>query len=192
MKTAYQMYTADPEYSGNLQYKTIRRIRAHRGWYVFEGLAFILLGIAAMMVPGLTTLAAEFLVGALLLAGGLLRMLNGLQFHYNRVWRVASGLGMGLVGAAMLYKPLSGMEALILFIGLLLVAEGFVQIIMALSFRSARGWGWLLFSGFIALALGIVVLGTGPVAGMMVTSFIIGLSLFFYGLALLLLTVSIK
>ncbi len=192
MKIAQQLYPSDSGFKRNLQYKTIQRIGAHRRWYALEGVVFIVFGILAMLAPGLTALAANFTAGILLLAGGILRLLNGLQFHYSRGWRIASGIAMALAGGAMMYWPAAGTQSLIICIGFLLIAEGMVQISMAMTYRSSRGWGWLLFSGFVAIVLGAILLGAGPGAGMIVTAFIIGLSLSIYGMSLTLLALGTR
>ncbi len=161
-----------------------KAIRDHRRWYIFEGLLFIAIGMAAMMMPGLAALTTEMLVGSLLVIGGLVRFSNGMSFPHNRWRRIISGLALTLAGGFLLMWPGAGLAIFIAFLGALLLVEGAMEITMAISYWPARHWGWLLISGIIALALGGFILTQGMATGMIFIAFIIGISLTLYGISL--------
>jgi hypothetical protein len=53
-----------PEQFGHL-------IAANRGWFIFEGVVFVIIGIAAIGFPFIASIAATIFLGALLLIGGI-------------------------------------------------------------------------------------------------------------------------
>ena len=53
-----------PEQFGNL-------ITEHRGWFIFEGIVFLLIGVVAIVFPFAASIATTIFLGALLLVGGI-------------------------------------------------------------------------------------------------------------------------
>ncbi len=162
-------------------------IRRGRGWYVGESILFIILGLAAVSLPELTSLAVNAMVGVFLLLAGAMRVVNGVRFLRGRGWRLVSGAIFCAAGAAMLYWPLAGIAALSTILGALLMAEGILDTLIAIAYRPAFRWGALLLSGVVSLFLGIFIFSGLPLTGMVFLSIAIGISMMFYGFALLLL-----
>lgn len=162
-------------------------LHRYRGWHIVESLLFILLGFAAVSLPGLTTLAVDGMVGGLLLLAGGMRIANGMRFARGRGWRLVSG-GLFLVaGASMLLWPLAGIAAISTILGALLLAEGIVDVLISIAYRPAHRWVALLLSGIVSLALGVFVFSGLPVTGMVFLAMTIGVSMLFYGFSMLLL-----
>src|SRR5262249_31155104 len=112
-----------------------------RSWYVLESVLFILMGVLAIALPGVTSLAVDGMVGALLLIAGAMRFTNGIRFSRGRSWRLASGIIFLAAGFSMLYWPLAGLAAISMILGLLLLAEGIVDILIAAAYRPSSRWG---------------------------------------------------
>jgi uncharacterized membrane protein HdeD (DUF308 family) len=170
-----------------LQREISAEIRRDRGWYVFESALFIILGVAAVALPVLTSLAVTAMVGAFLVLAGAMRFANGLRFARGRGWRLVSGAIFCAAGAAMLWWPLAGIAALAVILGALLLAEGVLDVLIAIAYRPAFRWGLLLLSGAVSLFLGLYIFSGLPLTGMVFLSVAIGLSMLIYGVALLML-----
>ena len=179
------MFVASHYYSGELAERTAREIRDHRGWYIFEGLLFIAIGIAAFSMPGLTALTIEFLLATLFLVGGITRFGYGLFNQSHRWWRLFSGAVYAVAGAAIFAWPITGLAALLTVVGALLLLEGIFDIGVALTMRPSKGWGWMLVAGIASILLGIIIFAGFPVAGILYLAIALGLSFAFYGISIL-------
>ena len=105
----------------------------HRWWsYLAEGILLVLLGIAAIIVPIVASIAFAFLVGIITIIAG--PLLAG--------WPVHGAFSLTIVLAAYLF------------------AEGIASIGYAWTHRHHidRGWAWMLFNGIVDLIFGGVSL----------------------------------
>jgi uncharacterized membrane protein HdeD (DUF308 family) len=159
-------------------------VRKHKGWYLFEGAVFLIAGILAIALPGMTTAAVAMIAGAALTVTGAIRLVNAFRFNVAKGWRFISGLILAAGGGAMLWSPLLGVATLVLITGVLLLAEGIIEVFLSLIYRPLFHWGLLLFSGITSLVLGGFILGI-PVTGVIFIAIVVGLSMIFYGVALL-------
>jgi uncharacterized membrane protein HdeD (DUF308 family) len=169
-----------------LQKEVIRQIAEHKKWYLFEGFLFIVLGILAAALPAITTLAVEAFLAAILLIGGGFRLASLRKIKKDKTWRAVSGLILLAFGGLILFFPLASMAALILLLGGMLVAEGIIEIFLALAFRPGAMWGWLLVAGLVSLVLGGLILFGGIPAGILFVGIMVGLSFALYGISLVL------
>lgn len=170
--------------------QTYREIQKNKGWYIFESLLFILIGIFALAMPSLTAFAFEFVIGILLLGGGVIRIINSFRKDRLRLWRFLAGALYTLAGLLIFIWPVTGLYALIILTGILLLAEGLFDIVFAMSFRPFRGWGWIMLAGILSLILSVLVFTLFPEAGIFYLAIAIGLSFILYGLSVLALCVS--
>src|ERR1700693_5404713 len=138
----------------------------HEHWRLFlaEGIILFLLGILAIVVPPIATIAVEILIGWLLLVSGIVGLIATLRSRSapGFWWSLVSAV-LGIVaGIVLLAWPLSGALSLTLVLTVFLVLEGVVSILYALEHKrelSGR-WGAMLFSGIVDLLLaGIIFAG---------------------------------
>lgn len=164
-------------------------IARHRGWYVFQGIIFVLAGFAAVILPGLTALGFELVIGTLLILSGLVQGYASLRSE-THWWSLISSIASLVVGGLMLFHPVVGTIALATVIAAFLAVEGIAEILLAFQFRPTRGWGWLLFSGGISLLLSMLLFAGWPAATVWFLGIVIGINLLLYGVSLLALTIS--
>lgn len=153
----------------------------------FFGIIAIILGILAMLAPGITGISVAMVVGSLVVVGGILRM----------VWAFkASSLGRGIltfaigcltfiVGLVMLANPLLTTGVLTLLLAAYFFVDGIFEAIAAFKLRSVTGWGWLLFSGIISILLGILIWEQFPLSGIWAIGTLFGIKLFLVGLMMI-------
>jgi len=71
------------------------------------------------------------------------------------------GLLIGILylvaGGWLAFFPLTGIITLTILLAALFLAEGVLEVIMAFRVRPHEGWGWLLLSGLIAVAVGVLI-----------------------------------
>lgn len=169
-----------------LKEKIEQNIRDHRGWFILQGFLFIILGFLAAILPGLTAISAAILVGALLLVTGVLQLVASIRAKMHW-WSFLSALLSLLMGGWMLWMPLTGALSLVVLAAIFLAAEGLFEILLALKFRPARNWGWMMVSGIASLMLFVVLWMGFPTLSLMYLGLIIAINFIFYGVSLLML-----
>jgi len=174
-------------FKANLQQK----VHKYQHWYTFQGILFIVFGVLAIILPSITALSLELILGVLLLTSGLLAAFSNIRSHVHWSGLFAAIIAI-IVGAVMLVKPIVGLVALSLLVAIFLSLKGISEIIMAFKFKPLNSWGWLLFSGIITLVLATVAWLNFPFMSIVYLGIIIGLNMILYGLSLLALIESAK
>jgi uncharacterized membrane protein HdeD (DUF308 family) len=159
-------------------------------WLTIEGVLLILLGIAALVMPLMAGLAATLVFAWILILTGMIGLISAFagRAHAHVGWSLASGLIALVIGVILLVYPLAGAIALTTIIGVYLFLDGITLIGLALDHRK-RGigpWGWLLASGLIDVLLAAFILFMSAIGSAVLIGLLVGLSLIFAGIALLL------
>ena len=152
------------------------------GWDYLPGIAFIVVGVLALMMAPLTSLATGIYVGAMLCVAGGFAFVGGLS-HIKRGggWLAALlGLLSMIVGIGFLYNPAAGAVTLVWMIGAWLLVGGLFE--FATAFTTPFGKGWLVLVGLVDLALGAFVLFMEPTQAFAFLGFYVGISFIFRGL----------
>jgi len=118
----------------------------------------ILLGAAAIMMPLLSSLVVEILIGWLLIINGGMAVIGAFSLRKTGlfIWRLAAGLFTLSAGLLMLVFPLQGLIALTVLIAVVMVLSGIAQGAFALWARPAMGWVWGVLSAIIRISLGAI------------------------------------
>nr|WP_052194966.1 DUF308 domain-containing protein [Aureimonas altamirensis] len=139
--------------------------RSSWGWLVALGVLLLFLGLAALAHLALATVASLFLIGALMVAGGLAHIVVsfGSRTGGRGLLWFAAGILYILAGLAVFTNPVLASTVLTLLIAVLLTASGAVRIWFGVSARPEHGWGWLVAGGLVTLLLGLVIALGWPV-----------------------------
>ena len=130
-----------------------RRAIAERwGWFLALGIILLLAGAAAIAFPLRSTIAAKVALGWIFLAGGAVLVVHAFSI---KEWRgFLLGLLIGLLylvaGGWLAFFPFTGIVTLTILLAALFLAEGILEVIMAVRVRPHEGWIWLLLSGSIS------------------------------------------
>jgi uncharacterized membrane protein HdeD (DUF308 family) len=135
------------------------QIRQNWGWFLAMGIVFVLAGLAAIAFPLLSTIATKIFLGWIFLVGGVLMIVH--SFSSSRWQGFLLGLLIGVLyvvaGGWLAFFPFTGIITLTILLAALFLAEGVLEVIMALRVRPHEGWIWLLLSGLVAAVVGIMV-----------------------------------
>lgn len=183
------MSTHRTHYEIRVEDRLVHDIRENRGWFFGLGILFLVLGVAAIAFPWTATLSLELAIGALLLIAGIAQLVHTLR---GPRW---SGYGMSLglaalaliAGLLMLLFPVAGVITLSTLVMLFLLIAGAVKTAFALRVRPAMGWGWVLTSGLLSLALGLLILMQFATTVPWVLGLLLGIDFLFTGVWLLML-----
>lgn len=166
-----------------------KSLRAHWKFFLVEGIVLVVLGLIAVGVPPLATVTVEILIGWLILLSGVLGLVMTFQTRGSPGfgWSLVSAIVGILVGIALLIWPLSGVFSLTLMLTVFLALEGIVSIMYSLAHRRERSsrWELMLVSGIIDLILAGLILAGLPGTAAWAIGLIVGVNLFFGGVALI-------
>jgi len=148
------------------------------------GIIAIILGVFAMLAPGVTGISVAILVGVIVLIAGIVRIIWAFQ---------AGSLGKGLLmfaiggltllcGIALVANPLFASGVLTIMLVVYFIVDGIAEIAAAVRLRPTTGWGWMLFGGIVSIWLGIMIWGQFPLSGVWAIGILLGIKLFFVGL----------
>jgi uncharacterized membrane protein HdeD (DUF308 family) len=163
------------------------------GWFVGIGAALGLLGLVASANLLLAAIAATYVVGAAMFAGGILMLVHAFgvrRWGWAAFWTL-SGLLYLAAAAVVLYEPLFAARLIVLVLAASVGASGFVRIGIALVAR-AHGWGWMLASGLISIAAAVLIAIGWPANAIWVLGFILAIDLLFQGTMLMFIGFTLK
>ena len=151
---------------GQIQRAIATSLREHWRLFLVEGIILIILGLAAVVIPPIATLAVEILYGWLFLISGIVGLITTFRMRQapGFWWSLVSAILGIAVGIVLLLWPLSGVLSLTLILIVFFVIEGVASIMFALEHKrelSGR-WGWMLASGVIDLILAAIIFAGLP------------------------------
>ncbi len=164
-------------------------LRKHAGWLTALGVIWIILGVAAVMLPTVASIAVEYLIGFLLLIGGVAQLVQawrakewkGFLFH-------ALGAAFAIIaGAFLLLFPLQGVISLTIVLAAFFVASGLMRGWTALNHRDIRGWGWMAVSAVLSVAVGLMIWLELPSSAAWALGLLAGIEFIFVGMGLVML-----
>jgi uncharacterized membrane protein HdeD (DUF308 family) len=158
-----------------------------RGRITFEGITLLVLGAVAILAPLASTYVATFIIGILLVADGILRVLHGLEHQYRPGigWLVASSILYVGAGAVVLWAPFLGASSLTPVVGAFFVLSAVAKAIRAYQVRDAGATSWLLFDAIISAFLGVFLFIGLPSMGFWGLGIIVGVDLIIGGTTLI-------
>jgi uncharacterized membrane protein HdeD (DUF308 family) len=163
--------------------------------FLFPGLTLTILGLLAVIMPMISTLAIDIFVGFLFLTGGFSRafFLFRREHRPGYWWSAAGAMLAMVVGLLLVVNPAQGVLSLTLLLMVLFLIEGLTQIFGAFDFRRhSSNWIWLLFSGIVDLVLfGLIFVGW-PETATWAIGLLAGINLFTTGLALIMLAIAAR
>ena len=152
----------------------------------------IIFGILAIAMPWVAGQSILLMVGALVMAAGVLRM----------IWAFKAGsLGKGilvfligvltlLAGIAVIAHPVMSSAILTVMLAVYFFVDGFSELMAAFSLK--EGKGWLIFDAVVTILLGIMIFTGFPLAGTVAIGVFLGIKLLFGGVTMLTVRSAVK
>jgi uncharacterized membrane protein HdeD (DUF308 family) len=182
------MSTVKPDLEG-MQAALATSLSAHWKLFLIEGIVLVILGVAAVMLPLVATIAIAVVVGWIFLLSGAVGLLATFRMRSapGFWWSLISGILGVVAGIVLLRWPLSGAFSLTLILTLFLMLEGVVSIMFALEHKrelSGR-WGMMLVSGVVDLILAGIIYAGLPATAAWAIGLLVGINMVFGGFALI-------
>ena len=163
----------------------------HDVWWflLIEGIILVLLGVAAIIVPAVATLAVEIIVGWLFFISGVVGLIMTFMMRHapGFWWSLFSGVLAIVAGAVLIGWPVSGVLSLTLLLIAFFILEGIATIMYALDHKrelSGR-WGWVLASGIVDLAIAAIIFAGLPGTAAWAIGLLVGINMLCGGAALI-------
>ena len=134
-------------------------LAASWGLVAAMGVVSILIGIIAIVAPGITIVTVAIFFAAWLFVSGIVSVVQSFTRDGDtgmRVLHALIGILSVIVGFSLLRTPFQSVEVVIFVLGVFWVAQGIVGFIGAFSRKQGRNWA--LFTGLLGIIAGIIIL----------------------------------
>ena len=154
-----------------------------RGWSIAWGILLIVIGILALLMPEVAALATVLTLAWLLIFAGVVELVHAFQTRRRSGfgWKLAAAIITLILGLCILLFPVAGIATLALWIGAFIFAGGIVRLILAFRVRPAKGWGWVLLDGLLAIVIGGLIAWGWPASSIAFIGLLTGFWLLFSG-----------
>jgi uncharacterized membrane protein HdeD (DUF308 family) len=173
-----------------------KTVHEHWGLFLTEGIILLVLGVLAIVVPPLASLAVTVLIGWLFLISGIAGLV--MTFMAKRApgfwWALLSAVIAILAGGALLWSPVQGVLSLTFVLIAFFLIDGVLSIVLAIEHRRqlAGRWGWILLSGIVDLIIAGIVFAGLPGSAAWAIGLLVGIDLVFGGIALIMVALAAR
>ena len=163
-------------------------VKAHWKAFLFEGILLAVLGLAAMIVTPLASLAVAIFLGWMFLISGIVGLI--VTFWARQIpgfwWSLFSAALAVLAGLILIAKPMQGVLTLTIVVGAYFLAEGVTTIMYALEHRRelTERWSWLLVSGLMDILISFLIISGLPGSAEWAIGLLVGINLVLGGASL--------
>jgi uncharacterized membrane protein HdeD (DUF308 family) len=174
---------------GKLQSEMSATVRAHWKAFLIEGILLAILGLAAMIVPPLASLAVTIFLGWMFLISGIAGLAltvwaRGMPGFWWSLLSAVLAIGAGLI---LLAQPVQGALTLTIVVGVYFLAEGVATVLYALEHRRelTDRWSWLLIAGIFDIVIAGIIISGLPGSALWAIGLLAGINLLFGGATLI-------
>jgi uncharacterized membrane protein HdeD (DUF308 family) len=161
----------------------------HWGLFLAEGIILVILGVIAIVVPQVATLAFTILIGWLFFIAGVVGLFTTawMRGAPGFWWSLVSAIIAIAAGVVLLIWPVNGTLSLTLVLIAFFIVEGGATILYAVDHRDQLSgrWGWMLVSGIIDIILAAIILTGLPGTAFWALGLLVGINMVFGGAALI-------
>ena len=181
--------STDPGGASELQRALTQSIREHWGLFLTEGIVLVVLGILAIIIPPIATIAVTIFLGWLFLISGIVGLVTTFWARHapGFWWSLLSAVLAIAAGIVLLGWPIPGAVSLTLLLIAFFIIEGVLSILYAFEHKKELSgrWGWMLISGIIDLILAAIIWGGLPGTAAWALGLLVGINMLFGGSAMI-------
>jgi len=163
-------------------------------WSIALAILMIIVGVLAMLEPGIYGLFITYVVGWAAIFNGVVQIIYGVRTHGG--WHVLLEVILGIIyiiaGIYLLMHPGAGLLALTIVIASFLLVYGIFALVLAFRIKPRTGWGWVLFDAIITILLGLLIWAHWPWNSGWVVGTLFGISIFVSGITRLMVSLALR
>lgn len=154
------------------------RLRAASHTLFWLGLVMVALGVAAIVWPTLSTLAATLFVGFMLLISGVVTLFGSFSIHGTGPFFGALLLALLSIAAGvfLVFNPLGGAIALTLMVAVIFMFQGAFETLFAFHVRPHRGWVAMLVSAIASIVVALLIAAAWPAISLIALGILLGVN----------------
>lgn len=129
------------------------------GWVLADGILGVVVGLLALVFPGVTVLVLAILLGLALVISGVLEATVALRVRHGapgRWWVLTFGVLTAIAGILVLFFPGTGVAVMVVGLLVWFVSAGVNDLLVAARSREHRGWNVAM--GVLALLAAVILL----------------------------------
>ena len=164
-------------------------VREHWQAFMIEGILLVVLGLAAIILPPLASLAVTILLGWMFLISGIAGLAltfwaRGMPGFWWSLLSAALAIGAGII---LLIQPVQGALTLTIVVGAYFLAEGVATVMYALAHRRelSERWSWLLIAGLVDIVISGIIIAGLPGSALWAVGLLVGINLLFGGASMI-------
>jgi uncharacterized membrane protein HdeD (DUF308 family) len=173
-----------------------RALHAHSGLFLAEGIILVILGLLAIVVPPLATLAVTVVIGWLFVISGIAGLIMTFRARHapGFWWALLSAVIALVAGGLLLWQPLVGVLSLTFVLIAFFLIDGVLSIFLAIEHRRelVGRWSWILVSGIVDLIIAGIVWAGLPGTAAWALGLLVGIDLLFGGTALIMVALAAR
>ena len=158
------------------------------------GAVLTLLGCLAFAAPSVAGTWVIGVIGVVLLIAGIIQLLTGwwAERWSQRISPIIIGLVSTVSGIGLLTEPWIGSQMVIWVMSIFFVAGGVWKMVTAFSYRPAKGWLLLFFSGVIAVGLGYWMYTRTGEEALEIIGILAGIDFLLTGISILAIAITVR
>lgn len=167
----------------HMQQQMRNYLKMHWKLFLAEGILFILLGLCAIVIPQLFTVAVVVFLGWLLLFGGIVHVGRALMVSDmpGFGWWLFIGILQVIVGYLFITRPVAGALTLTMLLTIFFALEGIAKISLAFMMRPLVNWGLVMLSGITAFVFALIVWVSWSESAHWLLGLFLGINMVFMG-----------
>ncbi|STX55629.1 HdeD protein [Legionella beliardensis] len=171
-----------------------KTLKHHWGWYLSLGILLLLLGCIGLGMEIALTIVSMYFFAALLMISGLSHIADALRYIRLKgaFWKILISIFYLITAIIILYNPLLASTIFTALLAWTLIIIGVTRIVMSISLRDMKGWGWILLAGLISLILGILILSHWPMSGLWVIGVFIAIDMIVSGWTYIFMAIALR
>jgi uncharacterized membrane protein HdeD (DUF308 family) len=159
--------------------------QSHWLLFILVGALLLVAGLVAIVVPTVTSIAPNELLGLVLVFVGIVQIAQSGKMLGEGLfaWHLSLGLLAAIGGVFVYLDPFRGVVTVMALMAIVFAVHGLTQMAFGARIRLLRGWHWFVISGFIALVVAGLLMMRLPYGHTFTPATVGGMSLVFAGWA---------
>lgn len=149
------------------------------------GVIFIILGLIGIFEPVYMTVATvTFVAWIMMFAGFMAGYFTYISDKSDYLGWLKSFILIG-ISLLMIFYPMTGVGTVGLLLAIYFFMDSFAGFSIAFNMKPAKGWIWWLINAIFSMLIGVLFIVGWPFTSLYLIGLLVGFSLFFDGIALL-------